>query len=488
MTTLHDTICYDSLSVMNDPTPLCVDLDGTLVTTDTLYESFLQYLKKHPLAALLALQYLRSGRASFKHHISGVIQLDPALLPYNQPFLNWLKAQKAGGRPLHLVTAAHQSIAQSVANHTQLFTSVIASDNIHNRKGQHKAQDLLRTFGDKQFDYAGNDYHDLAIWPHARHAIVVNANARTTQAAERLKTPVIKQFTRQRPAINSWLLQLRTYQWVKNLLLFVPILTAHQLTNLPLLSATILAFISFSFMASAIYILNDLLDLSVDRLHPHKKNRPLAAGIISIQQGVLAGLLAAAFSLFLSFFLPLTFTTLLVIYALFNILYSFRLKKVPFIDVFALATMYVLRILAGAAATAIPVSAWLFLFAGLIFISFGLIKRVNELAQNGSPNTKLAGRGYSRRHQRPLTIFGVATGLTGLAVFSLYLQSPATRVLYRQPHLLWVLIPFFLFWLLRMWKQAAAGRIHHDPIITATRDPISYLTALSTLVIIFLAS
>ena len=289
--------------------------------------------------------------------------------------------------------------------------------------------------------------------------------------------------------LSTLAIQVRVHQWLKNTLVFIPVLTAHQLSNLPALYSAFLGFFSFSVLASAIYLINDLLDLEADRQHHTKQNRPFAAGDLHPLVGIVAipALIIASFLLAQP--LPPLFLLVLVAYGIMNLAYSLWLKQIIIVDVVILASLYALRIFAGSAATAIPTSGWLFAFAIFLFMSLALVKRFAEL-HNGVKNSKFVatGRGYTSADQTPISILGIASGYLSLGILALYVNSPTVSRLYNHPQLLWLLIPLLMAWVSRIWLTAFRGKMHEDPLIYAAKDPISYIVLLSCLAIVMAAT
>ncbi len=471
-------------------TPLCVDLDGTLVFTDTLLEAFLKLLKRQPTVVFQGLVWLLKGKAYFKRQVSDRASLEPALLPYNQELLAWLKQEKNNGRRLCLATGSDKQIAQAIANHLGIFDLVIGSDGRHNTAGPGKAERLIAEFGKNGFDYVGNSPADLPVWAVAQGAIVANASASLTAHAKKI-SKVIKILPRyqEQHFLKIFLRAIRVHQWVKNLLLFVPLFAGHKVTDINILAKTGLAFIAFSFIASAVYLLNDLLDLEADRAHPLKNRRPLARGIFSLDLAAISFVVLLALGLGLSLWLPANFLYIVLLYLLINLVYSFRLKKILWLDVVVLAGFYVLRIMAGSAAAAIDVSGWLFAFAALFFLSLALAKRGSELT--GLPTAlkqRAAGRAYTNHDAGAVTLLGLSSGYGSIAVLGLYVFSAASLPLYSQPQVLWWLLPLCFTWISRVWYLTRGGQLHEDPILFAAGDGWSYLTAVALVVIVWLAA
>lgn len=463
--------------------PLCVDLDGTLVRSDTLVEGFCA-LASDPRVGITLLS-LANGRAAFKQAVAAGSCLDPALLPYNDTLLMYLRAQKTAGRYLVLATAADRRIARAIAIHLGIFDEVMASDGTTNLKGQAKALALAGRFGSKGFVYAGNATSDLPIWRQAAAVILVNAPAAATG---KLRGIVPIEFAiDDRPVLLPELLKaMRPHQWLKNVLVFIPILTAHALTQTAAWVGGMLMFAAFCFTASAIYLVNDLLDIAADRTHPRKRLRPFARGAVSLPvgAGVAAVLLVAGLSL--AFIGGVAWVVAL--YALMSISYSFGLKRLPLVDVFMLGGLYTIRLFGGGEATGHRLSLWLLGFSSLLFLSLALLKRVEEMMSiNSIGGSKAARRGYSAADTPILQLFGVTSAFASSIVLALFVQSEATAQNYASPSLLWLVVPLLLFWQCRMWLSGARGYMHHDPIVYAARDRISWAIGATTAAVLIAA-
>ena len=455
------------------PVPLCVDLDGTLVRSDTLIESLFALGPSRQVVAGL-LRLVCAGRAAFKERIMQGAGLDPRLLPYNDALLAYLREQKATGRRLVLATGADQNVARAIADHLELFDEVIASNGIDNLKGEAKADALVRRFGAKGFAYAGDSRSDLAVWAAARTGITVNARA-SVKAAARRAVPIEVEFADRRPLVRVALQAMRPYQWVKNLLVFVPIFTAHAVTEMSAWLGAAGIFAAFCATASAIYILNDLFDLDADRRHPSKRDRPLPSGALPLTTGAaLAGVLFC-----LGFWLAAIDGTLAVmlIYAAASLGYS--------IDVFLLAGLYTIRLFGGGAASGHWLSLWLLGFSSFLFLSLALVKRVEELMVLGaSGGRRVARRGYFVADAPILQTLGCGAAFASCVVLALFVQSEATIQRYSSPGLLWGMVPLMLFWQCRLWLATARGYMHDDPIIYAARDWVSWLVAVALLLVL----
>lgn len=468
--------------------PLVVDLDGTLLLTDLLHESVMALLRQSPVDALWIPLWLMRGKAHLKSELAQRINLDPATLPYNQPFLDWLRTQRASGRRLILATASDQRLAHQVAEHLGLFDAVLASDGRTNLAGDVKRQRLVETLGTGDFVYAGNSGADLAVWQGASAAVVVNAKPTLERQAARI-TSIECVHPPQPAGLGVWAKALRLHQWLKNLLIFVPALAAHRIWEGALLLQAVAGFLAFSLTASSVYLLNDLLDLGDDRHHRSKRLRPFAAGRLSIAAGVLATPVLLMAALALASRLHWTFAVVLSAYYLLTLAYSFWLKRQVMLDVITLAALYTLRIIAGAAAVGVRPSFWLLAFSMFIFLSLALLKRYAELLElrRAGSLSKARGRGYHVEDLALLMTFGAASGYASVLVMALYLNSADVVPLYREPRYIWLACPFLLYWISRAWLLAHRGEMHEDPVVFAARDKVSLIVALGLALMFWLA-
>lgn len=458
---------------MNDNAlPLCVDLDGTLTRIDTLHESLLG-LGRHAPAALLALPgWLARGKAHLKREVAARIEIDTTSLPYREDLIEWLRVERAGGRRLVLATAADRSIAERVAAHLGIFDEVVASDGGNNLSGEGKRRALVERFGEKGFDYIGNDRKDEPVWASARRAIVVGTGT-IVERAKRV-ADVTRVFPTRPGSLKAWVKAMRLYQWVKNALIFLPAMLAHQILNKAVLVDASLAFVSFGLCASSVYLINDLFDLSADRHHPRKHKRPFASGTLSAKSGVLVAALLLAGSILIAVNVNLLFCAVLGGYYVLTWAYSLRLKRAALVDVLTLAGLYTMRIIAGSAATLIQPSFWLLAFSVFIFFSLGCVKRYTELYDaRQSGKLKSHGRGYGPDDLPLMLSLGTSSGYLTVLVMALYLNSPESQALYHHSKPLWLICPLLLYWISRVWLLTTRGQMHDDPVVFALRDKIS---------------
>jgi 4-hydroxybenzoate polyprenyltransferase len=467
--------------------PLCVDLDGTLLRTDSLHEALVAALRRAPWLALALPFWLLRGRAAFKREVARHAQLDASLLPYDEAVLELVRTERAKGRRIVLATAADLGIAEAVASHLGLFDEIVASDGTVNLKGARKAQALAGRFGERGFDYVGDSRADHAPWSGAAVAYVCAG----PQVVRRLEARGVRAVAIERAPRLRWpfLRALRMHQWMKNLLVFVPLVTAHRLYDPAATRSSILAFAAFSLAASGAYLLNDLADLDHDRRHPKKRRRALASGELSLAIGAVTApaLLVIAFAI--SVLLTPAFRVELACYVAATMAYSLWLKRLVLLDVFMLASLYGVRIAGGAAAIAVPLSHWLLVFSLFMFLSLALAKRYAELSALARREGRDApGRGY-RTGDAPLVgIMGVACGQLSVLVFALYITSPEVRALYATPLLLWLVCPVLLYWVARVWLIAYRGELDEDPLVFALRDRVSLALGVATLVVLLFAT
>jgi 4-hydroxybenzoate polyprenyltransferase len=440
-----------------------------------LHESALMVLRDNPLDTLRFPYWLSQGKAELKRRLTDRLDFDPSILPYHHELLDWLKQQRSQGRKLILCTASDLFIATAISEHLGIFDEVIASDGATNLAGKHKAETLEQRFGPAGFDYAGNSRPDLKVWQRARRAIVVNASSDLAKKAGGMCW-VERIFPSPTLGVTAWGRVLRAHQWLKNLLLFIPLLAAHQITNLDTWLALILAFFSFNLCASSVYIANDLLDLGSDRQHPRKCTRPFASGLVPVWMGAVLSPLLLLCSLALARHVGGTFFPWLVFYFMLACAYSWGLKRLMLVDCLALAMLYTLRIVAGAAAASITLSFWLLAFSVFLFLSLAFVKRYAELqVLLVNAKQKVHGRGYYTSDAPLVQMMGITSGYSAVLVLALYLNSDTVVHLYRAPAFVWGAVPVMLFWVSWMWVQAHRGEMHDDPLIFAIKDKASLL-------------
>lgn len=449
--------------------PLCVDLDGTLVRTDTLHESIVLLAKTSPRSLPHMVAWLRFGKAHFKDQISKQVDLDVEQLPFDDQVVQLVNNARAQGRRTCLVTAANGRIAHKIAESTGWFDEVLCSDASINLSRHCKAEALVERFGEAAFDYVGNSGDDVPIFARARRGILICSKARLRSSAKSANSNMTY-LEPQRGAIGPWVKALRIHQWLKNTLIFVPLVASGQITNFTLLSQCLLAFLAFSMLASSVYILNDLLDVEADRRHGSKRHRPFASGRLSISSGVAAAPVLALAALVVALFLPPLFAGVIVGYGVITSAYSIWLKRQVIVDVMLLASLYTLRILAGSAATGIEPSFWLLALSMFMFLSLALTKRYSELRLEVAEGRLIPGRGYMSSDLPVILSLGVGSGLVAVLILALYTQAAVVPALYPAPEWLWLVPPLILYWVCRLWMKAGRGEVDDDPVVFAARD------------------
>ena len=480
---------------------LCVDLDGTLVKSDTLHDSALAVARHHPAALFNIPGWLLQGKAALKRHLANTVQLDVAHLPYNRELLQYLEQQHATGRPIYLATAADADTGNRIAAHLGIFTGVLASDGQINLAGKNKLAAFQSHFGDN-FSYIGNALPDLPLLQHCHEPMVANPTPGLSAALRKSRIIPVRSFNDRASYFKSWLKAVRLHQWAKNTLIFVPLLLAHAWAP-GLIAAAVLAFFSFGLCASATYIVNDLLDLEADRQHPRKRLRPFASGDLSALSGVLVVALFLCASLALAIFVPRTVTALspqlflvephrfllwMAVYLVTTLAYSLRLKRAVLVDVIVLSGLYTIRIIAGSAATGIAVSTWLASFSIFFFLSLALVKRFAELENlRERGGVSIGGRGYHVADIEQLRSFGSSSGYVSVAVLTLYIWNLDAAQLYHHTNRLWLLIPVLLLWIMRLWLKASRGELDEDPVVYAITDRRSLLLGVLVVLIVLSA-
>ncbi|MBK6406832.1 MAG: UbiA family prenyltransferase [Holophagales bacterium] len=469
--------------------PLVVDLDGTLVLTDLLHESAVLAAVRSPAAALRAVPaLLRGDRAALKRRLAEAGPVDAGSLPLREELVALLAGERAKGRRLVLATAANELLARPIAARVGLFDEVLASDGARNLKGEAKRVELVARYGEKGFDYAADDRADLPVFRSARKAILVGPGVHLRAEVERAGTPVSAVLPGRSAVLRTLLSAMRVRQWVKNALVFVPLVTGHVF-EVPVLWAAVFAFFALSLLASAVYLLNDLGDLAADRQHHAKRKRPLASGDLSIRTALGLVPLLLAGSLAFALALPPGARVLLAVYLATTTLYTVSLKRKVLVDVFTLAFLYTLRVLLGGAATAVPVSPWLLAFSVFLFLSLAFAKRASELlAMKERGHDGAAGRDWFVWDSLVVHVLGVASAYLSSLVLAIYIHSDVTKRLYAHPGWLWLLVPTLLYWTSRVWVLVGRGEMDEDPIVFAARDRVTWALAVASGAVLLMAA
>jgi 4-hydroxybenzoate polyprenyltransferase/phosphoserine phosphatase len=479
-----------SVTSSASPCPLCVDLDGTLVETDTLWESLLRLLRERPLDVLLLPFWVARGKAALKRTIAERVRLDPSTLPYREDLVAFLREERHAQRTLVLATASDILVARPISEFLGLFDHVLATDQVRNLSGQAKLQAIQERFG-PAFDYVGDSNDDLPLFRACRKAYVADPSARLLREISAALAPE-RVFRRDAPRLRLLVRALRPHQWVKNVLVFVPLVLAHATTDTRKLLAATFAFVCFSCYSSAGYFLNDLLDLGADRQHPAKRRRPFASGALPIPLGVASFfvLVAAGTAVSLVAGLPVSFMGLLLGYLVSTVAYSMYVKRKLLLDVLLLAGLYTLRVLAGGQAVDVPVSTWLLAFSMFMFLSLAFAKRYTELRLVlSNQGQEAVGRNYRTDELDLVLSCGTTSGFLAVLVLALYISSEEiARRYYANMWALWFICPLLLYWILRVWFLARRGELAGDPVAFAIKDRNSLLICAVAVLLLFVAS
>jgi 4-hydroxybenzoate polyprenyltransferase/phosphoserine phosphatase len=470
--------------------PLVVDLDGTLLRSDLLMETAMAFVRSQPMKVFKLLGWLLKGKAALKEGLALETQIDVSVLPYDPQIIELINAEKATGRMIVLATASHVSLAERIAEHLQLFDLVLASNANRNLSGNNKRDLLVAHYGEGGFDYIGNSKDDLPIWKVSRQAYVVNPDPGVERRVKAM-TQVEPTLRTNAAGLRDWRRAMRLHQWLKNALIFVPLLASHRFTQFDLMRDGVFAFLCFGLCASSVYILNDLLDLGDDRHHKSKCNRPFASGRLSIKAGLIAvpALLLAAFGAAL-LLLPWQFSAVMAAYYGLTLAYSLQLKRLMAVDVIVLAMLYTSRIIAGVAAFNLTLTFWILAFSMFIFLSLAMVKRYAELrdARVREVTTMARGRGYYPGDLDMIASLGASSGYLAVMVLALYIQDAKTTALYVTPHLIWLACPLLLFWVTRVWMLTHRGQMNEDPVVFAIRDRTSQLIGAVFLLMFWIAA
>lgn len=469
--------------------PLCVDLDGTLINTDSLWECLLRLLLKRPWLIFIFLYVLlRHGRVGLKKKLSDYGRNQSWIPAYSQQVIAFLNKAKEKQATIYLTTAAHFDIAKKIANDIGIFQQVVATSNT-NLKGKEKSKVLVEKFGAKRFDYIGNAKSDIVVWKNARHAYGANIS-------KRLRKRCIKDISglkiinmRSENYLKALFRAIRPHQFSKNLLLLIPLISGHLFFSVSNIFQVIIAFLAFSSTAASVYLLNDLIDLDCDRLHQHKRYRPLALGSLPLWLGIVLSPCFLILAFFLAIlFLPIQFTIVLSIYYTLTILYSFLLKKFALLDVITLSILYTIRIVAGIFVIHASYSSWLFAYSIFLFFSLAIAKRYSELKSlELTQESQLTDKDYSINDIPMLRQFGAASGLISVMVLTFYVNSQDIAVLYHHHLFLWGTVPIMLYWISRLWILAERNLLNEDPILFAIKDSTTWTLGLITLALFLIS-
>ena len=472
---------------MKEEKCLFVDLDGTLIKSDLLFECLVPIIKNYFYAIFLAPFWLLKGKAYLKDKFSDLVSINPEILPYNNNVLEYIRKEKENGSKIILATASNIKLAKSISDYLGIFDDVIASSKEENLKGKNKLNKIKLYIKNnninKEFSYIGDSEADVKIFNETNIPIVVgNKNVFNKIKSKNDKTTFVdgeNDFS-----LKKFFKMIRTYQWVKNFLIFLPLILAHKFLDVNLLLKALVAFFSFSFLASSVYIINDIMDVESDRIHPSKKNRPIASGAVKISSALKVAFILMPLSFIISIFLGKEFLFVLLTYFITTSCYSFYLKKIMLVDILILSLLYTVRIFAGGVALNIYLSPWLFMFSLFFFCSLACAKRYSELyAVRNNLQDEIKGRGYQAQDLEQIQIFGSSSGYIAILIFALYIQSDISMKLYKTPSFFWALCPIMLYWISRVWLLSHRGQMTQDPIIFALKDKVSYVVLILSIII-----
>lgn len=460
---------------------LVVDLDGTLLRSDMLLESFWSAFSQNWRSPVLAAAALFRGKAALKRYLAEVAEIDVTTLPYDPEVVAYVKAWRASRGKTALVTASDQQIANEIAAHLELFDEVHGSNGSVNLKGPHKAGFLDQHFGQNCYAYMGDSPADLAVWGRGKRAITVNASAGLRRKVEKV-APEAEHLTTRPLSLGPYIKALRPHQWIKNVLVFLPMLAAHEITGTAFF-LSFLAFVSFSLIAASVYVLNDLLDLDTDRTHPRKCRRPFASGSAPLSSGTWMAAGSLCIGAILASVIGGEFFIVMAGYYILTIGYSLHLKRRMVVDICTLAGLYTIRIIAGATATGIPLSVWLLAFSVFFFLSLAAVKRQAELVDSAArEKLSKSGRGYHANDLPIISMVSISAGFVAVLVMALYVNAPSVVELYSFPQALWGVCVVLLYWIMRTVMIAHRGEMHDDPVVYAVKDRISQVCFLIILI------
>lgn len=467
--------------------PLVVDLDGTLLNSDMLIESFSALVALSPLKAVRACASLRLGKAAFKQVLAEQSSFDIDHLPWNDAVVTFINEQYANGRCIYLASASDRRWVNRIALKFDCFQGVFASDGVTNLSGAQKAAVLVDAFGAQGFDYMGNADVDIPVWREAAHVLVANASQSTIRKVSTLwpKRQIIGSKSEN---ANLYVKALRPHHWAKNILIFLPASMAHVFTYQTFFACA-LAFLSFSLCASSVYILNDLIDLDRDRHHETKRHRPFASGRLSVLRGLVMVPALLILAMSVAVLVGAKFVLLLVTYYILTLAYSLFLKRQMMLDVVVLACLYGMRLAAGSAATDVGLSAWLGVFSIFFFMGLALVKRSTELvARINKAQGEPRGRGYRLDDLPIVEMLSATSCMTSVLVYALYVNSPAVQVLYRHPARLSLVCVVLVYWISRILILTHRGDMHDDPIVFAVKDRVSQICGAMTIALVVASS
>ena len=464
----------------DDATPLVVDADSALAGTDLFIEGAARLVARFPLAVFALPFRLLLSRTALKRKVAEAVPLPPSTLALNPIVRQEIDAARAAGRKVWLVSGAGERAVGPLADAVDA-AGCITSDGNAKFTGEARAAALVERFGEKGFDYLGRAPRDVAVWRSARRAIGVGLSADLARQVRALD-PDARLLPGAGGTPFDYVRALRPHHWIKNLMVFVPLLADHG-TDAGLYLRLLGVFAALSACASGTYLLNDVLDLPHDRRHGRKRHRPLAAGRTALLPSVGLGFGLVTAGLAAAFRLSVTAGYGVLLYLAATLAYSLWLKRKTFIDVIVLALLYAIRVLIGAAAVSVTPSPWLLAFSLFIFLAIAIAKRQTELAAGEGVD----GRAYCAEDGPAMAALGAGSGFATVVVLTLYIQSPEVSARYAQHELLWLVCPLLVHWLGRLTLLAGRGAVHDDPVVFAMRDRTSWLTGIAIAAVVVAA-
>ncbi len=469
--------------------PLVLDLDGTLLRTDSLMETLAAFLRANPLHVFLVAFWLLRGRPHLKRQLALKAKYDASSWPQNDDLIAYAEAQAAAGRTIVLATASDAHIADAMRERFAFISETLASNgSTSNLKSRAKAAAVSARFPEG-FVYAGDSRADIDVWRAARGAVVAGRSQALAAAAAK-HAPVEAQFCEPGPSIKVWIKALRLHQWAKNALVFIPLLLGGKALDIQAWVACITCFFAMGVLASSTYLINDLIDLESDRKHWSKQRRPLASGALPLSHALVATPLGLAGGLALGYWAGgVAGLSMLLAYLLVTLAYSFALKRAPILDAVTLGGLFTIRLGMGIVFAQVAPSAWLLIFSMFLFSSLSLAKRATEIGRmTAHGHLSTPGRGYVAADLPTVAGFGASGAVAAALVLVLYLIEEAfDKAFYGAPQLLWAVPIGLSLWLGRIWLLCGRGELEDDPVAFAVKDRISLLLA-AAMAVIFVAA
>ena len=464
--------------------PLVVDLDRSLVRVDLLHEAMARLGLRSPLRLIRLAWTHRKSLAAFKHAVAQAVPIDASKLPYEPRVITYLREESACGRRIILATASPAIWAEPIAAHLGLFSEVLATDAENNLKSHRKLAAIRELLDDMPFAYLGDSSDDIPLFEAATGGRIL-AGSSPKPLAHLRRSGV--DFNHVAPAnratqIRDMIRACRPVHWIKNMLIFVPAVTSWGMYDPSRLIPAVFAFFSFSLVASAVYLINDLSDLAADRAHPDKRRRPLAACQLPVTKGIALAAFLAISGLGLAIATGPVVITALLVYVALNAAYTIRLKEMPLTDIALLCSFYLIRVMLGLAVLGLPQSIWFLGFLGCLFAELAHWKRYVEVLN--APTSSSKRRSYTNQDANVLLAFGVGFSFTAAVVLTLYMRSNEVSPVYQSPKVLALLAPILLLHNLGMWLEASRGKSASDPVTFVLKSKKFWGTAIAAMLVL----